>query len=224
MNFPILLSGNVPQLHFTLIFLLLSSVKPVTAVLKGYFYASRPLCILRGGYYLFLAWEFGYLLSLCLVWAGCYPQGAECVSREKEGQWAALVVSAWLLDSWQVARICRKVVQTTPSFRALRRGNEPQADFDDAQSIWQWQWQAVWIPRGVRATTGGVWSQCPPLWYPLMWLGLQVVPVHGPLVVAGHAHLWSQRKLWLFASTNCRPPKEHNILLSPCRRCCTVCS
>ena len=36
-----------------------------------------------------------------------------------------------------------------------------------AQNIWQWQQQGGCVPRGVRAPTGGVWSQCPPLWCPL---------------------------------------------------------
>ena len=75
-----------------------------------------------------------------------------------------------------VARTWRKVVQATPSCRALGSVNEPQADLGSARSIWQWQWQCVWVPRGVRATVGGIWSQCPPLW----WLGPQVVPVHRP--------------------------------------------
>ena len=63
-----------------------------------------------GGYYLFLEWEFGYLLSLTLVCAGCYPQGAECVSREKEamGRASSQFLVAELLT---VARACRKVAQ-----------------------------------------------------------------------------------------------------------------
>ena len=40
-----------------------------------------------------------------------------------------------------VARTCRKVVQATPSCRALGSGNESQADLGSAQSICQWQWQ-----------------------------------------------------------------------------------
>ena len=42
-----------------------------------------------------------------------------------------------------VARTCRKMVQDTPSCKALGSGNELQADLDRAQSIWQWQWQGV---------------------------------------------------------------------------------
>lgn len=41
----------------------------------------------------------------------------------------------------------------------------------------------------VRATIGGVWLQYPPLWEPLRFLGPQIVPVNGPLLVVGHAHL-----------------------------------
>ena len=42
-----------------------------------------------------------------------------------------------------VARKCRKVMQATPSCRAVGSGNEPQADFDGAWCIWQWQWLGV---------------------------------------------------------------------------------
>ena len=37
--------------------------KPITIALEGYFYVRAPLYIV-GSYYLFLAWEFEYLLSL----------------------------------------------------------------------------------------------------------------------------------------------------------------
>ena len=36
-----------------------------------------------------------------------------------------------------VARTCRKMVQATPSCRALGSGDEPQADLGSAWSIWQ---------------------------------------------------------------------------------------
>ena len=83
-----------------------------------------------------MAWEFGYLLSLPLVWAGCYPP--ECVSREKEamGRASSQCLVAGLLT---VAMTCRKVAQAIPSCRALGSGNDPLADLDSAQSIWQWQ-------------------------------------------------------------------------------------
>ena len=64
-----------------------------------------------------------------------------------------------------------------------------------AWSICQWQWQGMCVPSKVRATTGHAYLQFPPLCQPLRWLGLQVVPVHGPLLVAGQAHLWTLR--WL---------------------------
>ena len=96
--------------------------------------------------YVFLAWEFGYLLSLSLVWAGCYPPGAECVSKEKEamGRASSQCLVAGLLT---VARTFRKVAQATSSCRSLGSGNEPQANLGNAQSIWQWQWQGVWVLR-----------------------------------------------------------------------------
>ena len=93
----------------------------------------------------------------------------------------------WALDS------SRKVVQAIPICRAMGSGNEPQADLGDAWSIWQWQCQGVGVPKGVRATTGGVQLQCPPLWCPLRYLGPQVMPIHWPQVVVGHTHLWSHR-------------------------------
>ena len=37
------------------------------------------------------------------------------------------------------------------------------------------------------------------------WLGPQVVSFHKPLVVTGHAYLWSLRSLWQFAPTTCCP-------------------
>ena len=66
-----------------------------------------------------------------------------------------------------VARTYRKVEQGTPICRAVESGNETQAVLGSAQSIWQWQQQGSCVPRGVRATTGGVWSQYSPLWYTL---------------------------------------------------------
>ena len=82
-------------------------------------------CVYWGGYFLFLVWVFGYLLSLSSVGAGCYPQGAEHVSRKKEamGRTSSQCLVAGLFT---VARTYRKVAQAMPSCRALRRGNEPQ--------------------------------------------------------------------------------------------------
>ena len=78
---------------------------------------STPLYFM-GVYYLFLAWEFEYLLSLSSVWAGCYSQDAQCVFREKEAMSRAsskcLVVGLSI-----AARTCRKVAQATPSCRVL---------------------------------------------------------------------------------------------------------
>ena len=78
-----------------------------------------------------------------------------CRENEAKGRASSECLVAGLLT---VARTCRKVAQATPSYRALGSGNEPQADLGGAQSIWQWQWQGVCVPRGVRATIGGVWS------------------------------------------------------------------
>ena len=62
-----------------------------------------------------------------------------------------------------VARTHGKVAQADPSCRALGSGSDPQAGVGSAQSIWQWQWHSMCLLRGVTATTGGVWLQCPPL-------------------------------------------------------------
>ena len=108
----------VPELlHFAHIFLYSVS----------YYYSLGGLFLCMyfvGGYYLFLAWEFEYLLSLSLVCAGCYPQGAECVSREKEamGRDSSQCLVAGFLTA---GGTCRKVVQDTHSCRALGSSNEP---------------------------------------------------------------------------------------------------
>ena len=177
----------VPELlHFTYIFLFLG----IYCSLGGLFLCKSTLLYFVMGYNLFFVWEFGSLLSLSLVWTGCYLP--ECVSREKEvmGRASIQCLVAGLLA---VARTWTIMVQASPRFMALGSGNEPQTDFSSAQSIWQWQWQNVWVPRRVRTTKGGVRSQCPYLWWLLRWLGLQVVPAHRPLVVVGYAYLWSQR-------------------------------
>ena len=73
-------------------------------------------------YYLFLVWEFEYLLSLSLVGAG-YSQDARYVFKEKEAVGRAS--SQCLIVGLSIAaRTCRKVVQTTPSCRALGSGDE----------------------------------------------------------------------------------------------------
>ena len=63
-----------------------------------------------------------------------------------------------------VARRSGKVAQAIPNCRALGSGCDSQACLGGAQSIWQWQQQAVCVPRGVRATMGGAQLQCPPLY------------------------------------------------------------
>ena len=62
-----------------------------------------------------------------------------------------------------VARTHGKVVQASPSFRALRSASDPQTGLAGAQSFWPWQWQGMGISMGMKATTGGAWFQCPPL-------------------------------------------------------------
>ena len=81
------------------------------------------LFVFRGVYYLFLLWEFEYLPSLSSVWAGCYPQDAQGVFREKEAMGRAST-QCMVVGLLIVARTCRKITQATPSCRALRSGNE----------------------------------------------------------------------------------------------------
>ena len=70
------------------------------------------------------------------MWAGCYSQDAQCVFREKEAMRRAS--SQCLVAGLSIAaRTCRKVVQATPSRRALGSGNELEADLQDDQSIWE---------------------------------------------------------------------------------------
>ena len=62
-----------------------------------------------------------------------------------------------------VARYHGEVVQAVPCCRALGSGSEPWEGVGSTQSLWQWQQQGMCLPRGVRATVGGVWLHCPPL-------------------------------------------------------------
>ena len=98
-------------------------MKPNYGLARLFLCKSTPLYFV-GGYYLFLVWEFGSLLSLSSMLVYCSPQGAECVSREKEamGRASSQCLVAGLLA---IARTCRKVLQATPTCRALGSGNEP---------------------------------------------------------------------------------------------------
>ena len=49
--------------------------------------------------------------------------------------------------------------QTASSYRVLGSDSD-QACMGADQSIWQWQQQGGYVPRGVRATMGGAWLQC----------------------------------------------------------------
>ena len=99
--------------------------------------------------------------------------------------------------------------------------------------VWQWPQQGRCVSRGVRATMGVLgWSAlffadlCDWGWGD--W-GCRSVPVHRPLVVAGHAHLWCLRWLLWFAPTIYRSCKRPHVtlsplLLSPHKRCVPTCS
>ena len=125
-------------------------------------------------------------------------------------QWEGLIVSVWFLGPWQwqgpVERWNRLLLVW-----ALDSGSDLQAGVGSIQSIWQWQQQqqSICIPRRLRAAIAGDKLPCPPLCQPLRWVGPQVVTVHRPLVVEGHADLWSLKWPQWFA------PAIH----SPCRRC-----
>ena len=86
---------------------------------------------------------------------GSISQNTQCVFREKEavGRASSQFLVAGLLTA---ARTYRKVAQATSSCRAQGSCNEPWADLRGAQSIWQRQQQGRCVPKGVRATTGGI--------------------------------------------------------------------
>ena len=96
--------------------------KPNCSLVRPLLFKSATLYF-WGGYYLFLVWEFEYLLSLSLVWAGCFSQEAQCVFREKEAMGRASS-HCLVLGLSLAVRTCRKVSQATPSFRALGSGNK----------------------------------------------------------------------------------------------------
>ena len=100
----------------------MSSGKPHCSLVRLLLLKNTPLYFF-GGCYLFLVWEFGYLLSLTLVLAGCFSQDAKCVFREKEEMGRSF--SQCLVVGLSIAaRICRKLAQATPSCRALGSGNK----------------------------------------------------------------------------------------------------
>ena len=180
-------------------------------VLENYLHVRVPLGFLWG----FLV--FWMLLSLPSVCASCYPLDRLLhLLPGRWRQWTGLIASAWLRPL-TVERTYGKVAQPAPSFRALGSVSDPQEVIGSSQNIRQCQ--DMCFPRVMRGTMGGAQLLCPPLCLPLRWLGLQVVPVHRPLVVAGHTHLWNLRWLRWFAPVACRPCKKCSIMLSPCRRC-----
>lgn len=209
----------VLSLFILLLFLLFSEFRETNYCSLGglFIFESTPGYFVRA-YYLFLVWGFGCLLSLFSVCAGCYP--LDRVLHELPGRWEAMSRASsqcLVTGPLTVARTHRKVVQAAPSCRALGSGSELREVLDGAWNICQWQHQGVCVPRAVRATTGGAWLQCPPLCWPLRWLGLQVVPVHGPLMVAGMPTSGLIDNWW-FAPAACRPHKQHPVMLSLSRR------
>ena len=160
---------------------------------------------MRVYYYLFFLCEgwfwFGCLLSLSSVCSSCYPldRGCTCVclcilpvhaSREIEAMGRASS-HAWLLGSWE---------WWGPAWRwpgcSWLQGPGKwhlQTGVDGTQNILQCQQQGMCFPKWVRAKTGSIQLQCPPLHWTLTWLGPYTVSVHRLLVMAGHAHLYSLR-------------------------------
>ena len=140
--------------------------------------------------------------------------------KEAMGRAGSQCLVAGLLT---VARTHQKAAQATPSCRALGSGNEFQADLSHVRSIWLWP--AGWMSsHGSESNNGWCLVTMPSLWCPPRWLGPQVIPVHGPLVLLGHNPFMSQRQLQWFPLTTYRPCKKHPIPLSPHIRCCTGCS
>ena len=155
-----------------------------TVVLEGYLYARALLSILWGVLTIYFWWEGCFFagegvwtlaVSFLSVWRLISPwEGAVHASREMEAMGRASS-QCLVAGPLTVARTHRKVVQATPSCRALGSGSDLQAGVGGTWSFWQWHWQGVCIPRGVRRTIGGGRLQCPHTCCPMRWLGLQVV-------------------------------------------------
>ena len=78
--------------------------------------------------------------------------------------------------------------QAAPDCSALGIDSDPQECVGCTQGLWQQQQQCVCVCISTRVMTRDIAQlHCPPLWQPLKWLGPQVLPVHGLLVVAAWA-------------------------------------
>lgn len=155
--------------------------------LEGAIYMQEHPWIVCMGLLFFLAWGLllVQILSLSSVCTGHYPLigvvqvHSLYVLPQRWRQWMAPAGGAWYPGIWQWQWLSGR--------------------WGGAQSPWQKQWRGVCVSREVGAT-GGAWLQGPPWWWPVRWLGPQVVPGHtGPLVVVCHTHLWSPRWLRQFA-------------------------
>ena len=153
--------------------------KTITVVLEGYLYVKVPLGSLweLTIYICILAWVLLLVLVLAVfssLCAGCYPldRGYAGVwpmhaSREMEA-----MGRAWFLGPWQSSGpwgggTCCSLLQW-PSGRC--RWNSELLAAATVECVHS---------RGVRTTTGGDLLHCPPLWWPMRWLGPQV-PIHNP--------------------------------------------
>ena len=119
----------VPELlWFTYIFFFFCEFKEVNyCCLGGLFLCISASLYFVRSYHLLLAWS----LDICCLFLQCEQAvtsliGHECISMEKEavGRASSQCLLAGLLT---VARTCWKMVQATPSCRALGRSNKPQA-------------------------------------------------------------------------------------------------
>ena len=96
--------------------------KPKCSLIRLLLCKSTPLYF-WWCYYLFLVWEFEYLLYLSSVLTGCDSQDAQHVFREKEA--LGMASSQCLVIGFSTAaRTCRKVAQAPPSCGDLGSGNE----------------------------------------------------------------------------------------------------
>ena len=94
-----------------------------------------------------------------------YFLDAVCASREM-GVMCRASSQYLIAGPLTVARSHGKEAQAAPSCRAWGIDSD-QACVGGTQSIWQWQQQGRDVPRGMRATMGGAWLQCPLLCQPL---------------------------------------------------------
>ena len=164
--------------------------------------------------FVFVRTAFG--LDACCLFSQC-EQGVIPLDRGYAGVWTALasrnmkamvrICSQCLVDGpLTVARKHGEVVQAAPGYRALGSGSDPQAGVGSAQGVGQTQQQGMCIPgesEQQQVVLGCTSLLCGDSRGDWGCRGCR------PLVLVGHAHLWSLRYLQLFAPTFHGSCKRH---------------